>query len=72
MTRVEFTMFGKTRKVPHRTFTNGKEDNPPKPKWDDTLWIERGEDWYALNSYGKKTILVVNRQDFIDAEWIDD
>lgn len=72
MKKVEFTMFGKTRKVPHRTFTGGKEDIPAKDKWQDTLWVERGEDWYALMGYGNKTILVVERRDFLDAEFDDE
>jgi hypothetical protein len=65
---VPYKMFGKTKMVPHITYTNQKEDIPAKSSWDDTLWIERGEDWYALSSLRNKTILVVKREDFINAE----
>lgn len=69
MNKVPFTMFGKTRMVPHVTYTNGKEDSPPRDKWDDEYWIERSEDGYGIPSASRnKTILVVNREDFIRAE----
>lgn len=66
--KVKYNMFGKTKLVSLDTYTNGKQDNPAKSKWDETLWIERGEDWYALSSYGKKTVLIVRREDFLGAE----
>ena len=65
--KVPFKMFNQTRMVPHRTFTNTEEDFPPKDHWDDVLWVERGEDWYALDYYkGKKqTVLLVERSDWL-------
>jgi len=70
MKKVEYTNFGKTKLVPHVTYTGGEVDNPPKDKWDDELWIEREEDWYALSHYSRnnKTVLIVKRNDFIAAE----
>jgi hypothetical protein len=72
--KVKFTAFGKTKLVPHRTFTNNKEDVPPKETWDDELWIERGEDWYGLMYYArkKKVVLVVEREDWIRAKEVSD
>lgn len=69
MKKVPFTIFGQTLMIPHRTWTNNKEDIPAKDKWDATLWIERGEDWYALMSYAhqKKTVLICERQDWLKA-----
>lgn len=72
MKLIKFTKFGKTKLVPHITYTNKELDDPPKEKWDATLWVERGEDWYALDSYSCKTVLVVDRSDFIDAKECDD
>jgi hypothetical protein len=68
MKKVRFTMFGKTKLVPHRTATNGTVDSIPKPVWHNTLWIERGEDWYALASYKRQTVLIVEREDWLKAK----
>jgi hypothetical protein len=68
--RVPFTMFGQTRMVPLRTYTDGKDDFPYyKGNWADTLWVERGEDWYALMSreLRGKTVLVVRREDWLSS-----
>lgn len=43
-----YTIFGKTKEVPIRVHLNGKDID--SDTWDDELWIERGEDWYALMS----------------------
>lgn len=69
MGRVPFTMFGKTKLVPLKTWSNGKMDKPAKDKWDADLWVERGEDWYALSSpqLRNKTVLIVQREDWLDA-----
>ena len=60
--------FGKKSMVPHVTYTSGVLDPIPQFSWDKELWIERGEDWYALNSYKKtnKTVLIVRREDFLN------
>jgi len=49
------------------TYTNNKQDKPSKKSWDDTLWIERGEDWYALSYYKRnnKTVRIVTREDWL-------
>jgi len=70
MKKVKYTKFGKTKLVPHITYTDGQVDLIPEDVWDDELWVERGEDWYALSYYQRnnKTVLVVTRDDFINAE----
>jgi hypothetical protein len=72
MTKAPYTMFGKTKNVKLVTYTNGSDgrpqlDNPPKSKWDNEIWIERGEDWYGLHHYTKngKTVRVVTREDWL-------
>lgn len=69
MTKVPFTKFGQTVMVPHVTYTNGVQDNPPKEIWHHVLWVERGEDMYALECYkrNRDTVLVVTREDFLRA-----
>jgi hypothetical protein len=69
MKKVPFKKFGQTVLVPHVTFTDGKEDKPPKEKWHAVLWVERGEDWYGLEYYknNHQTVLVVKREDFLRA-----
>lgn len=67
--KAPFTMFGTTLDIPVKTYTNGKEDKPPKEKWDIERWFERGEDWYALGSskWAGKTIRVVERSAWLRA-----
>jgi hypothetical protein len=62
--RVPYTAFGKTKLVPLRVYVNGK---PSDQKWfQQSFWIERGEDWYA---FGNKSMqvptLVVERLDWL-------
>lgn len=73
MKRVPFTMFGQTKMVPHKTWTNNRQDTPAKDHWVHTLWVERGEDWYGLMTFGRdKTVLVVDREDFLSAPDVKD
>lgn len=55
------TEFGKTKLVPVKVWHNGKEIE--STSWDDVLWIERGEDWYALSSpeLKSKKVRIVER-----------
>lgn len=55
------TEFGKTKNVEVQVFKNCikiESDN-----WDETLWVERGEDWYALGSSDlkNKKVRVIER-----------
>lgn len=69
MSKAPYTMFDQTYLVRVVTWTNDKEDSPPRKRWDDSLWIERAEDEYALMSdWAKgKTIRLVYRQDWLNA-----
>jgi hypothetical protein len=69
MKRVSFRKFNQTKLVPHITWTNNKQDKPPRDKWDVELWVESAEDMYALMHYARerKTALVVSRGDFLTA-----
>jgi hypothetical protein len=57
-----YTSFGKTKNIPVKVWYNGKID-PTLTEWDETLWIERGEDWYALSSSGlrDKRVRIIER-----------
>ena len=70
--RAPYSKFGETRLVRVTTCSqrNGYVDHPPKEKWDDTLWIERPEDEYALMSDWAKgrVIRLVSRQDWLNAK----
>lgn len=47
--KAPYTDFGKTYDVPVIVMHNDVFlENPTE--WDETLWVERGEDWYALQS----------------------
>lgn len=61
------TQFGETRVVEVVTYTNGVKDEPAKVTWEKTIWIERGEDWYAfLNpDWARGTIRVVERNEWL-------
>lgn len=70
MRTTKLEMFGKTKLVPVVTYTNGKADRTPKTRWSKTLWVERGEDYYALMSkeYRGHTVLVVERRQWLKAK----
>lgn len=58
------TEFGKTKHLPVKVYVDAKfEDN--EPQWDEVLWIERGEDWYAFGSMKGKRVRVVTREDWV-------
>ena len=48
MKTAEYTIFGKTKHVPIKVWQNNKQIE--SDNWDIDLWVERGEDWYALMS----------------------
>lgn len=62
-----FTFFGQTRMVP--VLLCGAPPNPAKhPPWDEEMFIEREEDWYALSGT-KKCVRVITKQAWDLAEW---
>ena len=48
MKTAPYTIFGKTKEVPIKVWQNNKQID--SETWDIDLWVERGEDWYALMS----------------------
>lgn len=67
--KAPYALFKSTpaRMVEVVTYTDGKKDDPPKDVWDKDLWIERGEDWYALcnKDYAHGTIRVIERSEYL-------
>lgn len=61
----EYTIFGKTATVPLVVYYQGEKID--SDWWEETLWIERGEDWYALGSSGlrNKRVRVIQRDIWI-------
>jgi len=58
-----FTIFGQTRYVPVKVYVNQKLTD--LTEWDDTLWVERGEDWYGLMNSKTKRFRVVTREEWL-------
>jgi hypothetical protein len=61
-----YTIFGQTHNIPVKVWYRDKID-PTLTEWDETLWIERGEDWYALScdSLRDKRVRIVERNVWI-------
>lgn len=59
------TEFGKTKLVPVVIYENGTKIETNE--WDETLWIERGEDWYALSSpdLKNKRVRIIERETWL-------
>lgn len=58
-----YRIFDHDRLVVLVTYTKGKIDLPPREDFTETLWVERGEDYYALMSpqLRDKTVRIVER-----------
>lgn len=71
MGTVVLSKFGQTRQVKARMFLNNKEIEATG-KYDEVLWVERSEDWYALQSpqLRQKLVAVVTRDDWLNADII--
>lgn len=69
MNLAPYTAFGKTKDIPIKIMLpNGKTTD--EGEWDDTLWIERYEDYYALMSpqYKGKRVRIIEREVWLNAE----
>lgn len=62
--KIKYTMFGKTKLVEVRLHNEDK----PGPH-EETLWVERNEDWYALSSpqLRDKKVAIVTREEWLRA-----
>ena len=65
MLKVKARFFGKTKLVRAEPYNMLETDEPDK-----ILWIERGEDMYALSSptYKNKKVALVHRRDWLRAK----
>jgi len=73
--KTKLKLFGTTKLVPIVTYTNAKLDKPPRRPWTKVFFAER---WMDLNTWidsmisPEQTVLVVTRDDWQEAEVIDD
>jgi hypothetical protein len=71
--KAPYTAFGQTRLVEVEVYTNddGKIEST---EWDDELWVERGEDWYAMMSpqLRNKRVRIIRRENWLRGEKIKD
>lgn len=63
---VEVTFFGKTKIVPRIIYHKGERVDCLD--FNKILWVERGEDWYALDGMKNDYVLIVERQTFFKAK----
>lgn len=61
----EYSIFGRTATVPLVVYLNNKKID--SDFWDETLWIERGEDWYGLlnTNLKNKRVRIIERDVWI-------
>ena len=61
-----YTIFNQTKNIPVKVWANNKIQ-PDLTEWDEELWVERPEDWYALSSpkYRNKRVRIVERSVWI-------
>ena len=66
---IEATFFNKTKLVRAEPYNMAEDEEP-----DEVLWVERGEDYYALSSdkYNGKRVAIVKREDWLRARSIED
>ena len=62
--KLKYKAFGKTKLVRVSAYNNATPED-----YDEVLWIERGEDYYALMSsqLKHKKVLIVKREDWLHA-----
>jgi hypothetical protein len=67
-----FTAFNQTRLVPVEVYVNGELVDGSD--YQETLWMERGEDWYAFmnDKYRDKRVRVVKREAWLKATPLDE
>lgn len=65
--KFKYSAFGKTKMVEAKIYFNNKLVKDIYSHYSVTLWVERGEDMYALMSpfYRDKRVLVVDRNDWL-------
>ena len=68
--KAPYTAFGQTRLIEVKVWNKGKYE-PGLYEWDEEMWIERGEDWYALDcqELRSKRVRIVEREDWLRSYW---
>lgn len=66
--KAPYTIFGITKMVPV-VVHNFHGYLPNETSWDEELWIERGEDWYAMQSpeLRNKKVRIITREAWLQA-----
>jgi hypothetical protein len=61
-----YTIFNETKSIPVKVWYNNAIQ-PDLLEWDEELWVERGEDWYALSSpqLKNKRVRIIEREVWI-------
>jgi hypothetical protein len=61
-----YTIFNETKNIPVKVWYNDKIQ-PDLIEWDEELWVERPEDWYALSSprLRNKRVRIIERSVWI-------
>ena len=60
-----FTIFNETRMVPVVVYKDGQKTEDTT--WEKELWVERGEDYYAMmnDEYKNKKVRIIDRELFL-------
>ena len=69
--KAPYKAFGQTRLVEVEVYTNA-DGKIEETEWDDELWIERGEDWYAMMSsqLRNKRVRIIRREEWLKSKVI--
>lgn len=67
--KAPYTKFGETRLLPVVVFLNNKQLKEVHD-WDEDLWVERPEDWYALmcDALKYKRVRIIERDKWLRGE----
>lgn len=67
--KAPYTKFGQTRMLPVVVYLNTKQLKEVF-EWDEDLWVERPEDWYALmcDALKYKRVRVIERSEWLKGE----
>lgn len=63
--KAPYTIFNETKLVEVEVYKNGYKTEDIT--WEEELWVERGEDWYALGSsqLKNKRVRVIRREEWL-------
>jgi hypothetical protein len=65
-----YTIFNETRLVPVKVWYRDGIDLG-LTEWDAELWVERGEDWYALESMRGQRVRIIEREIWLRSTIVD-